>query len=240
MSKEEKDLFGNRMKQYEERYTSTKLPSYQPIVARIDGKGFSKFTKGFEKPFDVKLADAFIETTKSIMAATNATCGYAQSDEITLVYDGNENPASEHYFGGKVSKLNSVFASMATAFFNKEISSEVDTPAFFDCRVFSVPDRIEASNAVLWRVQDARKNSISAFTRYTIGHAKMQNLSGLEMIRLVEEETGKSWHDIETKYRYGVLLKGRPIAKRVHFDTYFGDLTLEERVEFVTKHEREV
>lgn len=134
MSKEDKDLFGNRMKQYEERYTSTKLPSHQPIVARIDGKGFSKFTKGFQKPFDVKLADAFVETTKSIMAVTNATCGYAQSDEITLVYDGNENPASEHYFNGKVSKLNSVLASMATAFFNREISSEVDIPAFFDCR----------------------------------------------------------------------------------------------------------
>lgn len=60
------------------------------------------------------------------------------------------------------------------------------------------------------------------------------------MIRLVKEETGKSWYDIETKYRYGVLLKGRPIPSRVYFETYFGDLTLEERVDFVTKHEREV
>lgn len=46
----EKDDFGNRMKEYERKYTNTRIPVSDTLCVRIDGKRFSKFTKGFTKP----------------------------------------------------------------------------------------------------------------------------------------------------------------------------------------------
>lgn len=42
------DFFGDRMKAYEKEYTSAYVPIDQILCVRIDGKGFSKFTKGFK------------------------------------------------------------------------------------------------------------------------------------------------------------------------------------------------
>ncbi|KAJ7928847.1 hypothetical protein B0H13DRAFT_2228821 [Mycena leptocephala] len=45
------ESLGERMKRYE-AVTDQYLPDDQPAIIRIDGHGFSKFTRGFEKPFD--------------------------------------------------------------------------------------------------------------------------------------------------------------------------------------------
>jgi tRNA(His) 5'-end guanylyltransferase len=49
-----------------------------------------------------------VTTTKALVKETHASVGYTQSDEITLIYAPTEG---ERIFGGKVSKINSVFAS---------------------------------------------------------------------------------------------------------------------------------
>jgi len=45
-----KDL-GDRMKEYESS-VKINIESDNPFLVRLDGKNFSKFTKGFKKPFD--------------------------------------------------------------------------------------------------------------------------------------------------------------------------------------------
>ena len=69
----------------------------------------------------------------------------------------------EPFFKGRVSKLNSVIVSMATAKFNELIHKYYpEKPlAFFDCRAWNVPNRDEAVNTLLWRNLDCIKNSIS-------------------------------------------------------------------------------
>ena len=54
---------------------------------------------------------------KFLLNKTNALIGYTQSDEISLILSDTKNPI----FNGRVSKLNSVIASMATAKFNELI-----------------------------------------------------------------------------------------------------------------------
>ena len=202
------DDFGDRMKAYEKEYTEAHVPIDQILCVRIDGKGFSKFTKGFKKPFDDRLSNAMIQTTKKLCAETHASFSFTQSDEITLIYTPGEK-SSEYMFGGKVSKINSVLASMATWHFNYILGAYVEhnKPAFFDCRAWAVPDLIEASNVLLWRVQDARKNSISSLFRWTAGHSKMHGLSGDEMKTLLKSDYFTDWDELPNKYKYGTYAK---------------------------------
>jgi tRNA(His) guanylyltransferase len=255
------DDFGDRMKAYEKTYTSTYVPIDQILCVRIDGKGFSKFTKGFKKPFDDVLGGVMVSTMMNLVKDTHASIGYTQSDEISLIYTPGEK-ASEYMFGGKVSKINSILASMATAYFNYalDVYVEKDKPAFFDCRAWAVPDLAEASNVLLWRVQDARKNSISSLFRWTAGHSKMHGLSGEEMKALLKLDYFTDWDELPNKYKYGTYAKPvtvesyltqaelmkipehkRPeadvLVKRTKVEEldlgYFGDYTLEQRMEYV-------
>lgn len=256
-----KDEFGDRMKSYERLFTSQIVSPPDILCVRIDGKGFSKFTKGFRKPFDDTLSKTMIETAKMLLTETNASISYTQSDEITLIYTPGEK-ASEYMFGGKVSKINSILASMASVHFNYTLDSYVDTDklAFFDCRAWSVPDLAEASNVLLWRVQDARKNSISSLFRWTAGHSKMHGLSGEDMKALLKSDYFTDWDQLPNKYKYGTYAKPvtvesyltqdelmripehkRPDAKVLVKRTkiqeldigFFGDYTLEQRMEYV-------
>lgn len=249
------DDFGDRMKAYESAFTSMKLDPTQFMCVRIDGRGFSKYTRPFTKPFDGRVTNAMVTTTKALVKETHASVGYTQSDEITLIYAPTEG---ERIFGGKVSKINSVFASMATAHFNHHITGADDRHAYFDCRVWQVPTDVEASNVLLWRVQDARKNSISSYFRWNVGHAEMQNLNGEQMKNLLSLRDN-DWEDLLNVWKYGTYVKPviretfldqeeleripehkRPVdlkVKRTRVESvdlgYFGDLTLEQRVAFV-------
>jgi len=256
-----KDIFGDRMKSYEKEYTSAYVPIDQILCVRIDGKGFSKFTKGFKKPFDDILGETMKKTMMALVKETHASIGYTSSDEITLIYTPGEK-SSEYIFGGKVSKINSILASMATFHFNKLLSVyiDVDKPAFFDCRTWAVPDLAEASNVLLWRVQDARKNSISSLFRWIAGHSKMHGLSGEEMKALLKSDYFTDWNELSNKYKYGTYAKPVieysfltqdemakiPEHKRTSADVlikrtkireldlgFFGDYTLEQRMEIV-------
>lgn len=255
------DEFGDRMKDWEGRFTKQTVVPSQVLCVRIDGKGFSKFTKGFEKPFDDRLTKTMVDTTKELVKLTNAAIGYTQSDEITLIYNMGEKQ-SEHIFGGKTSKINSIIASMATANFNMFLKENAETEklAYFDCRAWGVPTKIEASNVLLWRVQDARKNSISAMMRWTCGHKAMDGLSGEQMKEHMLKE-GKDWNDLPDRWKYGVYVKREnyetelpdevwnkiPDGKKpesrivtrskiVEMDLgYYGDLSLEERVKIIMK-----
>ena len=118
MTKSKTDELGNRMKEYEASGTSHKLDVSLPICARIDGRSFSKFTSGCERPFDSRVSGAMRATCAYLVEQTHALIGYVQSDEISLVFQANEGGSV--LFDGKSHKLNSVLASMAAVKFYDE------------------------------------------------------------------------------------------------------------------------
>lgn len=73
-----------RIKSYEKSYES-RIEYDKHIIVRIDGHKFSKFTKGFLKPFDHMLSNAMEKTTVDLVEKFGAVTGYTQSDEISLV-----------------------------------------------------------------------------------------------------------------------------------------------------------
>lgn len=177
----------DRMKQYE--YVSrTYLTRRLPVIIRIDGKAFHSFTKGLNKPFDDIFCFSMQQTMKYLCEnIQGCVLGYTQSDEITLVLVDYQNRDTEAWFGNNIQKMTSVSASMATLEFNrvfneavndwyylleKKFSKEVDKifqayvkaikkGAMFDSRVFTLPKE-EVVNCLIWRQQDAIRNSIEA------------------------------------------------------------------------------
>jgi len=89
----------NRMKLYEQVESARRFLPLLPVVARLDGKCFHKFTKNMKEPFDENLTQVMIETTKYLVEETNAIIGYTQSDEITLIYC-SDNSESQIFFDG--------------------------------------------------------------------------------------------------------------------------------------------
>lgn len=199
------DVLGDRMKALEQQEAGRRLPAHLPVLARIDGRGFSRFTRHMSRPFNPWLSEAMCVTTRLLVEASGAVLGYTQSDEISLVWaptpEGSERP-----YGDKIQKLTSILASMATACFNAEFTSDCgEHPGYaatFDCRVWAVPDETEAANTLLWRALDAQKNSISGLARCYFSHRGLQGKTG-EQQRAMLLEQGVRWEDYPERFRLG-------------------------------------
>lgn len=210
-----KDNLGDRMKAYEQRETDHKFMNFAPIIARMDGRGFSKWTKGLARPYDENLSRVMIEVTRKLIEQTGARVGYTQSDEITLVFL-IEDIKQSLMFDGKAQKLCSVLASMTTAMFiveclsmeGTEISKRALDGPHFDARVFQVPNKGEAANAVLWREQDATKNAVSMAARGFYPHKDLQGKSGPQMQEMIFQK-GQNFNDYPAFFKRGVFLQHR-------------------------------
>lgn len=218
------DEFGDRMKRYEATEAQRALPPDRPVLVRIDGRRFPKFTRGFRKPFDPDLSGAMRETCRLLVGETGARVGYVQSDEISLILE-RRHEEDALPFSGRSQKIASTCASLATALFIRALYRSHPERALeglpsFDARVWSVPDRSEAANAVLWRVQDARKNGVSAACRTVASPSEMRGLSGPEMIALMRDRGVDFETDIAEADRLGLLYQRRSQLTRIDDATW--------------------
>jgi tRNA(His) 5'-end guanylyltransferase len=182
------DDFGARMKSYEANETLRRVHGHLPVVARIDGRAFSNFTRGLIRPFDAGLTEAMIKTAEYLVEHTHAKLGYIQSDEISLVWlaDGEQ---SDIFFSGKIHKMTSVLASMAAARFMLCINPDLRLRfPHFDCRVFQVPTKTEAANAILWRAMDAKKNAISSVAQTYFSPKALHGKGQTDMLSMLADK----------------------------------------------------
>lgn len=224
------DSLGDRMKRYE-YVTRTYLTRRVPIIIRLDGKDFHTFTRGFDKPYDTVMMRA-MEKTMAALCANIQGCvfGYTQSDEITLVVIDYQSINTDAWFGYNIQKMASVSASMATMEFNnafKEALKEriefilshptvsIDRThlyvldsvakkscAMFDSRVFNVP-KDEVCNCLIWRQQDATRNSIEAAGQRYFSHKQLMNKSCNDIQEMLFQEHGINWNDYPTAFKRG-------------------------------------
>lgn len=209
------DSFGDRMKTYERRETDRRFMNFAPVIARMDGRGFSKWTKGLARPYDENLSEAMVAVTKRLVEETGARIGYTQSDEITLVFLV-EDIKQSMMFDGKVQKLCSVLAGLTSSLFVTECLSREGTEIakralkapHFDARVFQVPTKFEAANAVLWREKDACKNAVSMAARSFYPHKDLQGKSSAEMQEMIFAK-GQNFNDYPAFFKRGTFLQVR-------------------------------
>lgn len=204
-----KQNLGDYIKQLESQTTKQFMIPRIPIVIRLDGKSFHTFTKGLKRPYDERLSQLMVDTTKYVMKQTNPVFAYTQSDEITLVYY-NENIESDIIYGGKLHKLTSIIPGFATAFFNKKLGEYIpekkDDMIVFDGRVFNTPSLLDAANTVLWREIDATKNSITMASLSVYSHKEIDGKNSSQKQEMLFEK-GINWNDYPNFFKKGTYLK---------------------------------
>jgi tRNA(His) 5'-end guanylyltransferase len=218
------------MKAYEQQEAGRRFLPLLPVCARLDGKGFSKFTKELQRPYDSRLVELMCCTTAYLVQETQACIGYTQSDEISLVWYSDEYK-SQIFFDRRVQKMVSVLASMTTAFFNahlpEHLPEKTGVLALFDCRVWQVPTLEEATNTLLWREFDATKNSISMAARHYYPHKALHKKTGDEMQEMLWQK-GVNWNDYPSFFKRGTFVQKRKVVRA---------FTPEEIVRLPTKHD---
>jgi tRNA(His) guanylyltransferase len=208
------DDFGDRMKAYEAVETSRRFDVHLPIYARIDGRAFSTFTRGMEKPFDMRLIDAMVKTTRYLVEKTHARIGYCQSDEISLVWLADKEN-SDVFFSGKTMKMASVLASMAAAKFARVCPEGFeDRLPHFDCRVHQMPSKTEAANAFLWRAMDARKNAISMVAQSRFSPRQLHGKRQADMLEMLSE-IGVDFESLPSCFKHGSFLRRETVEREM-------------------------
>lgn len=207
-----KDSLGDLLKEQERLEAGRKADPYLPLMARIDGKCFSRFTKGLKRPFDSRFVDLMVATTSYLVEESEALLGYCQSDEITLFWNNfkEENSNREYWFGGKFQKLTSVLAGTASSYFAGNLPEflpeKVGQYPVFDARVWNVPDMEHVYKNFLWRWKDAQKNSVSMYARHFFSHRSLQGKTSTEMRELLRT-ISKPWEELPVFFREGTYIR---------------------------------
>lgn len=208
------DSLGDKQKSFEKR-TELKMLPFIPTIARVDGRCFHSFTKGMDRPYDLNLSKCMIYTAKYLARETNANIAYTQSDEITLIWL-NEEKNGEIWFDGKHSKMVSQLGALATLRFfivcMKYLPDYLKRMPTFDARVWQVPNKEQACNALLWRELDATKNSISMAARTYYSHKELEGKNGSQKQDMLHEK-GVNWNNYPVFFKRGTYIQKKEIEK---------------------------
>lgn len=205
--------------------TDYKLDKTKPILLMLDGRAFSKFTKQFDSPFDYDFVEMMNETAKYLCAnIQNAVYAFVQSDEISIYLKPCEE-LTEPWFGGRISKICSVAASMASAFFTAKYIAykmEVDwsnsyvadhlaslqIPSF-DCKAWNVPTYNEVVDWFVYRQKDCIRNSKQQFAQAYCSYKELVNKTVDEQIKFCFIKTGEehNWVKLPNGLKYGRLIR---------------------------------
>ena len=167
-----------KMRIYETAHDHYVMPEMY-MVARIDGRSFTRLTKEihkFKTPFDEKMRDYMVKTVEHLMCCGfKVLYGYTQSDEISLLFAYEENT-----FQRKERKLNSILAGEASAKFSLLLG---DLGAF-DCRIIQFPNLELVNNYFRWRQEDAKRNALNGHCYWSL---RDESISGKEASAVLDK-----------------------------------------------------
>lgn len=232
------DSLGNRMKGYE-AVPKTFLERKKPAVMRIDGRAFHSFTSGFQTPFDPVFRNAMKDTMLYLCEnVQGCVFGYTQSDEITLILTDYANENTDAWFGYNVQKMTSIAASMATLEFNRAFYryawqwvmdgaeagrkeqgdnylASYNSGAMFDARAFTL-EKDEVCNCLIWRQQDAVRNSIQSVGQHYFSNSQLHGKSCSVVREMLLQDKGVVWEDFPIEYQRGSCCYKVPSTETIH------------------------
>lgn len=210
------DELDSKMRVYETAHDVCVLPGIY-MVARIDGRGFTKLTKEvhpFEAPFDVRFRDYMIETVKHLMnCGFKVIYGYTESDEISLLFDLNES-----LFSRKHRKYNSVLAGEASAKFSLLLGGL----AAFDCRICELPNKHLVVDYFRWRNEDAYRNSLNAHCYWAL---RKDNFSQTNATKKIEGVSVAEKNEL--LFSYNINFNDLPLWQKRGIGFYWEELDKE-------------
>lgn len=199
------DELENKMRVYETVADYSVLPSIY-MVARLDGKGFTKLTKTtFNKPFDELFNDHMRTVVKALILnhGFSFIYGYTQSDEISLLFNVKEDT-----FNRKLRKLNSVLAGIAST----EFTYTAKLKGSFDCRICQLPTIELVQDYFSWRQEDAYRNSINAYIYWSLRNSNYSARKATSLLNGLNKNSklelllskGINFNSIEPWHKRGV------------------------------------
>lgn len=245
------------MKAYEGIAQSMIMPRI-PAIIRVDGRAFHSFAKGFDYPFDRDLSRCMQAAGMALAHdIPTAAMVYGQSDEISILLVDDAKPRTQQWFSGKVQKIASIAASIATLSFNTELSRIISYnverdadrqdllesslgKAMFDARVFSIPES-DAANYFYWRWLDCTRNSVQMAGRAHFSHAAMHGLFTSKIKEKLRFEAQDPWEDMDPIFKDGWLIskeKGERFDKARRYDWKIGPVV--EDIRQVTMNHLEI
>jgi tRNA(His) guanylyltransferase len=208
------DDIGDRFKTYE-RCFDLSLPRRAPMVIRVDGRAFHGIA--LQKPFDVDFFDCMIHTATILcQQIQGAVLAYQQSDEISVIARDDLQPSTEPWVGKRLSKILSLSAAIATAAFNERSGGKYGHRQF-DSRAFVLPDLSEVTNYLIWRQQDATRNSVSMAAHAAFSHKSLHRQNTSQMLDRLRLEAGRPWEATPTHFKRGAVLRPVKVLKKVPF-----------------------
>lgn len=188
-----------------ERNNQQHLSDMFPVYARLDGKKFSKFTRGMDKPFDDAFNQMMTELCHVLVEETNAKLVYHQSDEISLYWD----TTNDMMYGGRKDKMVGELCGLAASKFmqltQECFPDKVERFPRFDCRIFNV-DQSTAVDFFMWRQMDCIKNSVSQLASAYFSHKKLLHVT-TNMRKQMLNDINKPWEELNPMYKYGTFLR---------------------------------
>jgi len=209
----DKASLGDRMKGYE-AVSQSVLMKRTPVIIRVDGKAFHTFTKQFCKertPFSLVMQTSMINVASYLTHhIQGAVVSYTQSDEVSVLLKDWNAFETQQWFGGKIQKMASVSAAMAsTAFYasfeylQESIPYYPDRP-LFDARVFNVPFE-DVVNYFIWRQKDAMRNSVNMLGQYYFSHSQLQGKS-IDEVKYMLKNVGP-WEELSIAQQRGLCIE---------------------------------
>lgn len=204
------DDLDDRMRVYETAHDLCVLPGMY-MVARLDGRSFTKLTKEvykFDSPFDVRFRDMMLDTVEHLMnCGFRVIYGYTESDEISLLFSHDEAG-----FNRKLRKLNSILAGEASARFSLLLGGI----GCFDCRIAELPSVDLVVDYFRWRNEDAHRNALNAHCYWCL------RKDGIGVEAATSQLVGRSAaNKNELLFQHGINFNDLPLWQRRGMGLYW-------------------
>lgn len=200
------------------------------VLVMVDGRSFSHLVKNkFQKPFDDEFIRMMNETAEYVCKnVQGCKFAYVQSDEISFVLTDFDTPTTDAFFSNRLSKMQSIIASLATARFNqlmmcyqlnKHTYDEDEIGLFgsndclrliensqlyqFDCKCWNVPNYNDVFAWLLYRQNDCLKNSKQQTAQTYLPHKELLGKNTDEQIALLKDTKNIDWNDFSNDRKYG-------------------------------------
>lgn len=232
----DKTTLGDRIKEYEnatKHKLVKRMPVMIRLDGKAFHTFCRGFDKPFDPVMSAAMKATTLYLCENVQ---NCVFGYTQSDEITLILVDYKGINTDAWFDNTIQKIVSVSASMATMVFNREFArlnewyyhntgrgamtlehresfeqfykkrkAAIEKGACFDARVFNVPQD-DCVNAVLWRQNDAIRNSKQSVAQQVFSPKELHGKSCDELMAMVKEKTGLDWNDLPVWQQRGTAI----------------------------------
>jgi tRNA(His) guanylyltransferase len=199
-----------------ERATCLVLPKRTYTILRLDGRSFHTYLRDSLKPFDFGFMSDMASVAEFLCYSVDGCVfAFTQSDEISLLLQDFESTATLAWFGGKVQKIVSTSAALASVKLNA--LRPFASVATFDSRVFTLGSRDQVVRYFEWRQRDCIRNSVNMLASYHVSHKRLQGMSTGQREDVLQSEFGVRISDFPLACQFGSLTKKLQVPSSISY-----------------------